>query len=234
MAHLCHQRSCSLIREMKLSVQCSSFKPRLIPCGILPTCRIQMILISEGQARISRAKVIKLDVQKEELLDFHSWQISPGVKAGEQHPGQPPACLPAAGVEKHQGARSCVWEGRGPRDRPCSSNLSNSRIPYCLANHSNLHVKLIVNTYWLLVVRIRGRGLVSCRVFIIIGITAWVPVLCWERQLSRPNFTGFWRQRDLESAASYRVKHCRQNCWPFFEEHFLMPIGFLLNLYAAK
>lgn len=40
--------------------------------------------MSEGHARVGRAKAIKVDAQEEELLYFHPWQISPRVKAGER------------------------------------------------------------------------------------------------------------------------------------------------------
>lgn len=75
------------MRDMKFLVQSSPFKPWLILCGISPTYCTEMMLLSGGQVGISRAKVIKLDVQKRESLYFQSLHLSLQVEAGERHQG---------------------------------------------------------------------------------------------------------------------------------------------------
>lgn len=111
MAHLSHRRSCSPMRDTEFLVQSSLFEPWLIPCGIFRTHCVEITLLSEGQAGISRAKVIKLAVQKRERLYFQALQLSFKVRAGERHRGSGSAC-PAAG----QAPRTVqVWERDGDR-----------------------------------------------------------------------------------------------------------------------
>lgn len=167
-----HCRSCSPRREMEFLVQTSPFKPWLIPCGIFPTYWTEMMLLSGGQVGISRAKVMKLDVQRRDCLYFQSLQLSLKVKAGEGHQGSLPVLLLGWGITKDHipsTGEMGRWKGQCPR------NVSNCRVSICKCCSS---YKNVTFSWW--------RGSEIWRFSLTLWIAEWFPELGWDRQLSKP------------------------------------------------
>lgn len=111
---------------------------------------MEITLLSEGQAGISRAKVIKLDVQKRERLYFQALQLSLKVRAGERHRGLG-LCLPCCWAS----TQDCVsvgerWgEAHGKGSAPTICHIAGSQ---CLANRNDLHMLLLGRRSQLLMV----------------------------------------------------------------------------------